>query len=417
MLHDPLPAVRDPIRLAALRRTCLLDSRAEAAFDRLTRFATAMLNVPVALVSLVDEDRQFFKSCVGLPQPWATERETPLSHSFCQHVVALSEPLVISDAREHPLVRENLAIPDLGVVAYAGIPLITSDGDALGSFCAIDTEPRVWTEQEIDVLHELAASTVSEIELRLQTQVAQQALQARDAVLATVSHDLRHPVVVIQTFAHLLEQWLPAQTTPDTERLRMGVEKIGAAATALQTQIDELLDTARPEDSRALAPHYGSVDLVALAEEVVAQYQETTERHRIRVEAAVPKLVATVDAGRAARMLANLLSNAIKFSPGGGEIRVEAGAEEDGDGRWAVLVVRDEGIGIPARDLPHIFDRFHRASNVIGRIPGTGLGLTSARQIVEQYEGRVDVVSIEGQGTEVTVRFPLRSTPTGTVDR
>ena len=171
-------------RLAALRRAALLDTPAEEAFDRLTRLASTILGAPVALVSLVDEDRQFFKSCVGLPEPWASRRETPLSHSFCQHAVASGRPLVIEDAREHPLVRGNPAIGDLDVVAYAGIPLVTSDGHALGSFCVIDTEPRAWTEREITVLADLAASVVTEIELRGQVAERRRAEEARARLLA-----------------------------------------------------------------------------------------------------------------------------------------------------------------------------------------------------------------------------------------
>ena len=142
----------DSPRLAALQRTNLLDSPPEEAFDRLTRLASKILHVPVSLVSLVDHERQYFKSVVGPDDPWATLRETPLSHSFCQHVVASSKPLIITDARRHPLVHQNLAIPDLGVVAYAGMPLTTPDGQTLGSFCAIDTQPREWTEEEIEIL-------------------------------------------------------------------------------------------------------------------------------------------------------------------------------------------------------------------------------------------------------------------------
>lgn len=159
-------AVHAPERLAELRRTGLLDTPAEESFDRLTRLTATVLNVPVALVSLVDSDRQFLKSCLGLPQPWATERETPLSHSFCQHVVQSREPLVISDAREHPVLRHNLAIRDLGVIAYAGAPLITGDGNVLGTLCAIDHRPRHWTPDEVEILSNLAGSVLSEILLR-----------------------------------------------------------------------------------------------------------------------------------------------------------------------------------------------------------------------------------------------------------
>ena len=146
----------DAARLAALRRTALLDTPAEEAFDRLTRLAARVLQAPVALVTLVDEDRQFFKSSLGLPEPWASRRQTPLSLSFCQHAVPLCGPLVIQDAREHPGFRDNLALPELGVVAYAGIPLITSDGYALGSFCVIDHQARAWTRDEVEILQDLA---------------------------------------------------------------------------------------------------------------------------------------------------------------------------------------------------------------------------------------------------------------------
>ena len=158
--------VREPSRLEALRATGLMDSPPDASFDRLTRLAARWLRAPVALVSLVDDCRQFFKSAIGLPEPWASARETPLSHSFCQHVVDLGRPLVVNDARLDPLVLENRAIPDLGVIAYLGVPLVTSDGQFLGSFCAIDGVPREWNADEIDTMADLAASVSTEIELR-----------------------------------------------------------------------------------------------------------------------------------------------------------------------------------------------------------------------------------------------------------
>ena len=134
-------------------------------FDRLARLASHVLHAPVALVSLVASDRQFFMSCLGLPEPWASRRGSPLSHSFCQHAVASREPLLVDDAREHPLLRDNLAIRDMGVIAYAGIPLIDSDGHALGTLCVIDSQPRHWTTHQVQLLSDIAASVVTEISL------------------------------------------------------------------------------------------------------------------------------------------------------------------------------------------------------------------------------------------------------------
>ena len=158
-------AVHAPERLRELHRSLLLDSPPEESFDRLTRLTSTVLNVPVALVSLIDSDRQFFKSCLGLPQPWAAQRQTPLSHSFCQHVVESRRPLVVSDAREHPLLQNNPAIRDLGIIAYAGVPLISPNGHVLGTLCAIDHQPRHWTTEQVEILSNLAGSVLSEIQL------------------------------------------------------------------------------------------------------------------------------------------------------------------------------------------------------------------------------------------------------------
>jgi formate hydrogenlyase transcriptional activator len=158
--------IQNAARLAALRRTALLDSPPEEAFDRLTRLARSVLNVSASYVSLVDGERQFFKSAVGLSEPWASSRQTPLTHSFCKHAVASGEPFVVSDARENPLVRDNRAVSELGIVAYAGIPLTTPEGHTLGAFCVVDAQPRVWKDEEVEVLRNLAASVMTEIGTR-----------------------------------------------------------------------------------------------------------------------------------------------------------------------------------------------------------------------------------------------------------
>jgi hypothetical protein len=164
-LLDAAAAIEDEGRLDALHATGLLDSDISPSFDRLARLASHVLHAPVALVSLVDKDRQFFKSCLGLPEPWASRRGSPLTHSFCQHAVAAREPLLVSDAREHAVLRTNLAIRDMGVIAYAGIPLIDGEGHALGTLCVIDSQPRHWTTHQIQLLSDIAASVTTEITL------------------------------------------------------------------------------------------------------------------------------------------------------------------------------------------------------------------------------------------------------------
>jgi diguanylate cyclase (GGDEF)-like protein len=154
--------VGNPRRLAALAASGLVDSPPEAAFDRVTRLVAEVLHVPVALFTLVTDDRQVFKSSVGV----GDTRETPLSHSFCRHVVDSGAPLEVVDARLHPRVRDNPAIEDFGIVAYLGMPLTTKDGERLGALCAIDHEPRQWTGRDHGVLEDLAGAAMAEVELR-----------------------------------------------------------------------------------------------------------------------------------------------------------------------------------------------------------------------------------------------------------
>ena len=144
----------------------LLDSPPEEAFDRLTRLAARLLGAPIALVTLFGQDRAFFKSAIGLPEPWATRRSTPLGYSFCRHVVAAGTPLVVEDARRHPLVRGNPAVRELRWIAYAGVPLTVDGGPALGALCVVDHLPRIWSPRDVALLSDLAASVMTELEMR-----------------------------------------------------------------------------------------------------------------------------------------------------------------------------------------------------------------------------------------------------------
>ncbi|MDW4499753.1 HWE histidine kinase domain-containing protein [Sulfitobacter sp. D35] len=153
-------------RLEALLTSSLLDSPPEAVFDRAVKLATQVLGTPVGLLSFVDDRRQFFKAQIGLTGQAASDRGTPLSHSFCQYVVAADAPLIVRDARTDPVLSRNLAVPDLGVVAYLGVPVHDGDGHVLGSFCAIDVEPRNWSDYDREILESIRVGVESEIALR-----------------------------------------------------------------------------------------------------------------------------------------------------------------------------------------------------------------------------------------------------------
>ena len=182
----PAKTIADPQRIAALQETGLLDSAPEESFDRLTRMAARLLGVSTALVSLVDKDRQFFKSQVGVADPWAGARQTRLSHSFCQWVVSGKEEVVVEDAHQVPALRANLAVKDMGVIAYAGVPLAGSGGHLIGSFCAIESKRRAWSAEDLETLRDLGQ--VSEAYAALETAKRGTQPRNRPANLQTSIH-------------------------------------------------------------------------------------------------------------------------------------------------------------------------------------------------------------------------------------
>jgi GAF domain-containing protein len=170
----------------------LVDAPSCMSLDGLTGLAATVLDTPVALVSIVelDWDRQFFTSQVGLPDPWAAYRQTPLSHSFCQHVMTDDQPLIVTDSRVHPRVKDNLAIPDLNVIAYLGVPVRGPDQSPLGAMCVIDGKPREWSARDLTILSQLADCVSREIQLRaaiLNTRRLNSALKAATGARAPMS--------------------------------------------------------------------------------------------------------------------------------------------------------------------------------------------------------------------------------------
>jgi PAS domain S-box-containing protein len=228
----------------------------------------------------------------------------------------------------------------------------------------------------------------------------------QEEFIETISHDLRNPLTAIKARTQLLRRRLESGVA-DPEKEREGLIAIDAGIDRMSQQIDELLDVARLRAGQPLELRRLPTDLAALTRQVVREYQPLTERHQISVEDAGQPLVSDWDSARLRRVLANLLSNAVKFSPDGGPIAVDLSRVETDVVAYAEVTVSDRGLGIPARDLPHIFERFRRGSNVQNQVTGTGIGLAGALQIAEQHGGTLIVESEEGEGTRVRLRLPL----------
>ncbi|MBV9327736.1 MAG: response regulator [Chloroflexi bacterium] len=217
-------------------------------------------------------------------------------------------------------------------------------------------------------------------------------------LIATIAHDLLQPLAAIRGRAQLLQR---QSTRPDsTERLVEGLERIVQTATGMADQLDELVAASRAEMTLVL--ERSPTDLSALVRQAVSGAEQTTDKHVFRCELPESDATGNWDAGRLSRVLNNLLSNAVKYSPEGGEVVVRVSAAPG----CATLMVEDHGLGIPAADLPRVFEPFHRGRNAERSIAGAGIGLASVRQIVEAHGGSVEVDSQVGAGSTFTVRLP-----------
>jgi signal transduction histidine kinase len=321
------------------------------------------------LLASADEEGQGLFSARRLDGTPLAAQELPLHRSLLDGAVVRGEQLLIrnvQDGRDIPLLVNSA-------------PLRDATGAIIGAVLAF---------QDITAIKEYE--------------------RTREEFLSALSHDLRTPITSIRGMAQVLLRRVARMENPEAARLTEGLKTIEGATGTMSAMITDLLDLARLQSGRALELQRGPVDLVALARRTADEHQRTAPGHEIRVETALPSLVGEWDAVRLERVLANLLSNAIKYSPAGGAITVRVAHDTSGAEAMAVLTVHDEGMGIPAADLPRIFERFHRAANVAGRIAGTGIGLAGSRQIVEQHGGTISVESTEGAGSTFTVRLPLR---------
>jgi signal transduction histidine kinase len=326
------------------------------------------------------------------------------------------EALWIADLDSENNFPRRVAAADVGLRSGLGFP-IRHAGDILGILEFFDTRPRQPDDELLKLMDTMGAQVGLFLGRRQVTALlereraarrdADEAVRVRDEFLASASHDLRGPLTAIYGYAALARRRIE---TGDADRAPAALASIQASVKRLTGTLEELLDLAKLDAGQRLALHRTPTDLVALVRRVAADQEIAVERSSVQVEVRsdAAELSGSWDAARLERALANLIGNAVKYSPPGrAEVSVTLSREQDARGGWAVVEVQDHGIGIPAADLPHIFERFRRAANVSDRLPGTGLGLAGAHEIVEQHGGELRVQSQEGQGSTFTVRLPL----------
>lgn len=293
-VRDPDAMMRDPDRLAEVRATGLLDTGPEEVFDRLTRLAARVIGAPVSFLSLVDADRDFYKSQHGFGEPIASERELR-TRTLCHYTLGSSEPLVIPDTRADPVYSQVPTVESLGVAAYLGVPLVTTRGQAIGSFCAIDFEPREWRRDDVEALREFAASAMREIELRREVaerRRVEEELRARSRAVSTILDS------ITDAFFALDREWrftyLNRKAGEVVQALlqRAPEEAMGLSfwdvvpqfrGTRFEEEYRRAVETGEAAHFEEFAPAFGvwfGVNAYPSAEGLSVYFRDVTERHR-----------------------------------------------------------------------------------------------------------------------------------------
>ena len=377
------PYLQDRNRLRSLGETGLLDSSERQALHRYTQIASRVLSAPVSLVSLVDDRRQFFAAADGLAPPWCDERETPLSHSFCQHVVKDRQPLVVNNAREDQRVWDNQAIDDLNVEAYVGVPISDPQGNVLGSFCVIDDKPRRWSGSEFNLLRLLADAVAEEIELARRAHRAEKA----ETDLAEINREIAaaHQRAANNSAAVLHDLRTPLQVVHAAVRTLAGHPSIEESASLsktidmLQRNIGQAIELVKPGGLHGVADDlFEQVDVAGL---VADACRDLIASETIELVLSLDPAKALADPMMIRRAVQNLVSNALRFAKA--RIFVSVSVSE----KVVSIFVEDDGDGLPRKeDYEQVWElgrRFHTERSK------TGLGLAVTKQLIQALGGTV----------------------------
>jgi len=301
-----------------------------------------------------------------------------------------------AEAREHPLARAVFA----GEVVRGEQLLVTNPLTGLEVPILVNSAP----------LNDAQGQSAGGVAVFQDISPLRDLDRQKDEFLAAISHDLKTPATIIKGNAHLLQRSLARGDGRSSAEISDGLQVIDESTAQLVRLVDELLDLTRVRMGHELELDYGPADLVKIVRRLAEEYQKISPRHTIEVASDLPRLLGDWDEARIERIVANLVSNAVKYSPRGGRVMITVDHETRDRTEWAILAVRDEGIGIPKPELERIWEPYYRASNIAGTVSGSGIGLAGTRHIVEQHGGEIEVDSEVGD-TTFTVKLPLLLEP------
>lgn len=396
------PAVEDEAeRLKVLHSYNILDTDFEKGFDSIAEIAATLCNTPVALVTFLDQDRNWFKAAIGVDA-----RESPRDISFCQHTILGDEVYEVPDATKDELFDESPWVYQSPWLRfYAGAPLVDDNGFKLGAVCVLDLEPRKLSEQQKRALKALAAEAMSQLQLRQLLKKERQLGQLRKNFVSMASHQLRTPLTVVQSNLEILLKHDCKKQTLAPEKIDRISNRVNSELERMMHLIDGVMDSVKSE-SEVASDEKHLVDVVALAYKVKDRIDQVQrDGRKLKVETLGTPSLFRANHEKIEDILLNLVSNAFKYSKGSEMAPI---LRLDFKIRGSLVVqVQDFGIGVPAEDIPFLFDPFYRASNT-SAIQGTGLGLNIVMKYVQDHNGSMDVVSKPGN-TVFEISFPRNS--------
>lgn len=379
-------------RIKALKKYDILDTPPDGNFDRITKLAAKLFNVPIAIITLVDTDRIWFKSRYGLDA-----LQIGRDPGLCASAILSDKIYLVEDALKDPRTLANpLVAGGFGLQFYAAVPLKVKDGYNLGTLCIIDKQPRKLSEPEKQILQDLADIVIDEMELRL---AARTAIFQQIQVLNIAAHDLRNPLTTIPLWADMIKEHV------DTKLISLMCDNINKGAKNMTRIINEWLENAATEAS-SIKLRLIKVDFATVIQRVVEANQVLANNKNQKIHLTIedhPEIYA--DETKLTEVVDNLLNNAIKYSEKEKNITITLKQKK----LKAILEIKDEGQGLTADDKKIIFQRFTTLSaKPTGGETSTGLGLSIVKTLVEAHNGTISAES-DGQnkGTIFTVEIPV----------
>ncbi len=388
------------IRLQTLKEYKILDTLPEEMFDDITSLASTICEMPISLISLIDEDRQFFKSHHGIEL-----NETPIELSVCKHAIESDEDMFeVINLREDKRFKDNLLVTeDPKIVSYFGIPLKSIKGVAFGTLCVIGREKKKLNQQQKEAIKVLSRQVVNLLELRksnfllktYQKKLENYTNESREFIYIA-AHDLKAPVRGIDSFLNIIEKkYNDIWDEKDKKYLDIIFDNI----TRMNNLILDLMNYA---NSTSIEISKEKIDVDAMVHDIFENLSKNLNITNAKFKTnALPIIINSTNAINL--IFNNLINNSLKYQNNEAIPKIEIVCTEKKT-EW-IFEVKDNGIGIAQEYFETVFKPFKRL-HLQSEYPGSGLGLAATKKLIEILNGDIWIKSIEGKGTNFIFRIP-----------